>query len=228
MTVGKSVGVLILFGPRGLGSPGGSRSALLASLVRHTRVSAQFAKVLYRWIMWLLGLVVLIAVLKLARVPLTAFAFLGGALAIGVGFGTQNIIKNLISGMIILFERKLRVGDIVTIGSLSGTVAAVDLRATTVHSTASTSSFLNSNLLENQVSNWTYLNPLICTGEVSSPSPMAPTCRARRGRFYSGAPPCVASWTDPAAAVLVRIRRRRHRAAAAVLDRLPRPNVPGR
>jgi small-conductance mechanosensitive channel len=95
-------------------------------------------------------------------VPLTAFAFLGGALAIGVGFGTQNIIKNLISGMIILFERKLRVGDIVTIGSLSGTVAAVDLRATTVRGFDGIDFIVpNSSLLENQVSNWTYLNSMM-------------------------------------------------------------------
>ena len=71
-------------------------------------------------------------VLKMARIPITAFAFLGGALAIGIGFGTQNIIKNLISGIIILFERKIRVGDVVNIGGMSGTVQTVDLRATTV------------------------------------------------------------------------------------------------
>jgi len=77
--------------------------------------------VLNRWVMSLLMLVLLIGVLKVARVPLTAFAFLGGALAIGVGFGTQTIIKNLISGVIILFERKVRVGDVVTIDGVSGT-----------------------------------------------------------------------------------------------------------
>jgi small-conductance mechanosensitive channel len=161
VTVGKSVGILILFGI-GFWLARFLTRRLVASLVRNTRVSAQFARVLYRWVMWLLGLVVLIAVLKVSRVPLTAFAFLGGALAIGIGFGTQNIIKNLISGMIILFERKLRVGDIVTIGSLSGTVAAVDLRATTVRGFDGIDFIVpNSNLLENQVSNWTYLNSMM-------------------------------------------------------------------
>jgi len=61
--------------------------------------------------------------------------------------------------VIILFERKLRVGDIVTIGSLSGMVSAVDLRATTVRGFDGIDFIVpNSNLLENQVSNWTYLN----------------------------------------------------------------------
>ncbi len=158
VTVGKSVGVLVLFG-LGFWFARFLARRVVAQLIRRASVSEQFGSVIYRWIMWTLGLVVLIGVLKLTRIPLTAFAFLGGALAIGVGFGTQNIIKNLISGVIILFERKLRVGDIVTIGTLSGTVAAVDLRATTVHGFDGIDFIVpNSNLLENQVSNWTYLN----------------------------------------------------------------------
>lgn len=202
VTVGKSVGVLILFG-LGYGIARWLAQRLLASLVRHTRVSAQFAKVLYRWIMWLLGLVVLIAVLKLARVPLTAFAFLGGALAIGVGFGTQNIIKNLISGMIILFERKLRVGDIVTIGSLSGTVAAVDLRATTVRGFDGIDFIVpNSNLLENQVSNWTYLNPLM-RREVSVAVAYGTDLRQARQVLLGCTAAVPGVLADPAAAVLV-------------------------
>jgi small-conductance mechanosensitive channel len=158
VTVGKSVGVLVLFG-LGFWFVRFLARRFVAQLVRRTKVSEQFGRVIYRWIMWTLGLAVLVGVLKLTRIPLTAFAFLGGALAIGVGFGTQTIIKNLISGVIILFERKLRVGDIVTIGSLSGTVAAVDLRATTVRGFDGIDFIVpNSNLLENQVSNWTYLN----------------------------------------------------------------------
>jgi small-conductance mechanosensitive channel len=125
-------------------------------------MSPQLAQVLRRWVMSTLLLIVLLVVLRLARVPLTAFAFLGGALAIGVGFGAQNIIKNLISGAIILFERKVRVGDIVTIGGISGTVIAVDLRATTVRGFDGIESIVpNSNLLEDQVSNWSSGNPMI-------------------------------------------------------------------
>ena len=158
VTVGKSVGVMVLFG-LGFWFVRFLARRFIAQLVRRTRVSEQFGSVIYRWIIWTLGLAVLVGVLKLTRIPLTAFAFLGGALAIGVGFGTQNIIKNLISGVIILFERKLRVGDIVTIGSLSGMVSAVDLRATTVRGFDGIDFIVpNSNLLENQVSNWTYLN----------------------------------------------------------------------
>jgi small-conductance mechanosensitive channel len=161
VTVGKTLGVLVLF------VLGYAVARLLTIrftdlLVSRAHMSPQLAQVLRRWVMSTLLLIVLLVVLRLARVPLTAFAFLGGALAIGVGFGAQNIIKNLISGAIILFERKVRVGDIVTIGGISGTVIAVDLRATTVRGFDGIESIVpNSNLLEDQVSNWSSGNPMI-------------------------------------------------------------------
>jgi potassium efflux system protein len=161
VTVGKSIGALVLF----VLGYAVARSVTIRStnlLVSRAHMSPQLAQVLRRWVMSTLLLVVLLVVLRLVRVPLTAFAFLGGALAIGVGFGAQNIIKNLISGVIILFERKIRVGDTVTIGGISGTVSAVDLRATTVRGFDGIESIVpNSNLLENQVSNWSYGNPMI-------------------------------------------------------------------
>ncbi len=161
VTVGKSIGVLaLLLMGYGVASVLSTRVSRL--LVSRAHMSPQLAQVLRRWVLWTLLLVVLLVVLRLARVPLTAFAFLGGALAIGVGFGAQNIIKNLISGVIILFERKVRVGDTVTIGGISGTVTAVDLRATTVLGFDGIESIVpNSNLLENQVSNWSYGTPAI-------------------------------------------------------------------
>lgn len=161
VTIGKTVGVLALFL---LGYAVARRVTVRFTdlLVSRAHMSPQLAQVLRRWVMSTLLLIVLLIVLRLARVPLTAFAFLGGALAIGVGFGAQNIIKNLISGAIILFERKVRVGDIVTIGGISGTVIAVDLRATTVRGFDGIESIVpNSNLLEDQVSNWSSGNPMI-------------------------------------------------------------------
>lgn len=161
VTVGKSVGVVALFLIGALVASWVSR-ALIGVLVRRLQLSPQLGAVLHRWTVSLLLLGVLIVVLKLARIPMTAFAFLGGALAIGVGFGTQTIIKNLISGVIILFERKVRVGDVVTIDGVSGTVSAVDLRATTVRGFDGIEAIVpNSQLLENRVSNWSYGSPTI-------------------------------------------------------------------
>jgi potassium efflux system protein len=112
--------------------------------------------------MIMLSVALIILLLNLARIPLSVFAFLGGTLAIGVGFGAQNIIKNFISGLIVLFERKVRVGDIVELGGVTGHVTAVDLRATTVRSFNGVEALIpNANFVENQVVNWTYSNPQI-------------------------------------------------------------------
>jgi small-conductance mechanosensitive channel len=84
------------------------------------------------------------------------FAFLGGALAIGVGFGTQTIIKNFISGMILLVERRVQIGDVIEIDGVQGTVTTVDLRSSTVRSGDGRETLVpNSVLLEHKVANWT-------------------------------------------------------------------------
>lgn len=161
VTVGKSVGALVLFFA-GWASAWAFSRLVTRWLVRWLGLSEPLGRVMHRWVLSLLVLVVLVAVLKVARIPLTVFAFLGGALAIGVGFGTQNIIKNLISGVIILLERKIRVGDIVTIDSVSGTVTAIDLRATTVRGFDGINAIVpNSLLLENRVSNWSIVSPTV-------------------------------------------------------------------
>ena len=159
VTVGKSLGVLVMFAVGYWAARRVSRM-LITLMARRLHLSHQLTRVLGRWVNSILLLVVLLFVLKMARIPLTAFAFLGGALAIGIGFGAQNVIKNLISGVIILFERKIRVGDVVSIGGTPGTVLSVDLRATTVRGFDGIDAIVpNSTLLENQISNWSGGNP---------------------------------------------------------------------
>lgn len=154
VTVGKSVGVLVMFA-LGYWLSGLASRLLVTTLARRLHLTPHMERLFGRWFKTLLLLAVLLAVLKMARIPITAFAFLGGALVLGVGFGAQNVIKNLICGVIILFERKIRVGDIVTIGGMSGTVLSVDLRATTVRGFDGIDAIVpNSNLLENPISNW--------------------------------------------------------------------------
>ncbi len=75
------------------------------------------------FILWALGFLGL---------PLTAFNFLGGALALGFGFGAQNIFNNLISGVIIMLSRPYKAGDIVEVNGLAGTVISIGLRSTQV------------------------------------------------------------------------------------------------
>jgi potassium efflux system protein len=94
--------------------------------------------------------------LNTARIPFTALAFLGGALAIGVGFGTQTLLKNFISGIILIFERPLKVGDAVEIEGVQGTIRSIGIRASIIKQGNGIDTVIpNSNLLESQVTNWT-------------------------------------------------------------------------
>lgn len=68
--------------------------------------------------------------LTIAGIPLTVFTVVGGALAIGVGFGSQNIVNNFISGVILLIEQPMRVGDTVEIDGVLGTVVSINTRST--------------------------------------------------------------------------------------------------
>jgi potassium-dependent mechanosensitive channel len=99
----------------------------------------------------------LLLTLNLARIPFTVFAFLGGALAIGVGFGTQTLIKNLVSGMVMLLERQVRVGDTVELDNITGTVTEVNLRSSIVRGFDGVEAIVpNSVFIENKVTNWTH------------------------------------------------------------------------
>jgi small-conductance mechanosensitive channel len=95
-------------------------------------------------------------VLELVNLPLTVFAFMGGAIAIGVGFGSQNILNNFISGLILMAERPIRVGDLVDIEGLNGTVEQIGARSTRVRTGTNLEIIVpNSKFLENNVTNWT-------------------------------------------------------------------------
>lgn len=87
---------------------------------------------------------------------LNKFTVITGALGLGVGFGLQNIVNNFASGLIILFERPIRIGDTVEIGGVSGIVRRIGARSSTVLTFQGAEVILpNSNLLSNQVTNWT-------------------------------------------------------------------------
>lgn len=102
--------------------------------------------------------------LKVANVPLTVFTVLGGAIAIGIGFGSQNIVNNFISGIIIMLERPINIGDFIEVNGIAGTVESIGIRSTQVllfdnrHLIVPNSSFLEKNVL-----NWTLGNDIVRT-----------------------------------------------------------------
>jgi small-conductance mechanosensitive channel len=93
---------------------------------------------------------------------LSSLTFLGGAVGVGLGFGLQNILSNFVAGVIILFEKSLKVGDIVELQSgLSGKVAEINLRFTRI-TTADSIDILvpNSEFISGRVVNWTFNNSI--------------------------------------------------------------------
>jgi small-conductance mechanosensitive channel len=104
-------------------------------------------------------LVLAATALSLLGIPLGAFAFVSGAIAIGVGFGAQNVISNFISGWILLTERPVRVGDFIEIGEMLGTVEAIYTRFTRVRRIDGVRLMIpNSKVLENTIVNWTIVD----------------------------------------------------------------------
>jgi len=115
---------------------------------------------LVKRILYVLAIVMLaITTLDFLDVPITAFAFLSGAIAIGVGFGAQNIINNFISGWILMWERPIRIGDFLEVDNAKGRVEAINTRSTRIRRVDGVHLLIpNSKLLENTVTNWTLMD----------------------------------------------------------------------
>ncbi|MBT4761348.1 MAG: mechanosensitive ion channel [Bdellovibrionaceae bacterium] len=103
-----------------------------------------------------------LAILQFLNIPITVFTVLGSTLAIGLGFGSQNIVNNFISGLIIMLERPIRVGDAIEVGGVFGTVEEIGTRSTKVKATDNTHVVVpNSSFLEQNVLNWTLSDDVI-------------------------------------------------------------------
>ncbi|MEY3896830.1 MAG: hypothetical protein RLZZ214_2350 [Verrucomicrobiota bacterium] len=126
------------------------------TLVTRGHLAETNARMLRNWLMIVVGIFLAIGTLSFLKIPLTIFAFFGGALAIGLGFGMQTLIKNFISGIIVLAERKIRVGDILDVDGIIGTVVEVNTRSSIIKSADDVETMIpNSVFLENKVTNWT-------------------------------------------------------------------------
>ena len=127
---------------------------LSATGVRATAVHA--AK---RVIFFTLLIIVVMLALSLLNIPLGAFAFVSGAVAIGVGFGAQNVINNFLSGWILLAEQPVRIGDFIELDAHMGVVEHIGNRSTRIRRTDGVHLLIpNSQMLERVVVNWTLID----------------------------------------------------------------------
>ena len=96
------------------------------------------------------------AALLLLRIELSTLGWMATAVSVGLGFGLQEIVANFISGLILLFERPIRVGDIITVGETGGTVEKIMIRATVVTNWERQTIIIpNKNFITQNLTNWT-------------------------------------------------------------------------
>jgi potassium efflux system protein len=103
-------------------------------------------------------------ILRVLGINLTTLAVVAGALAVGIGFGLQNIANNLISGILLLIERPMRVGDTITVGPYEGEVTHIGMRATTVKTFDNMEVIIpNAETVSNPFVNWTHHDTIVRT-----------------------------------------------------------------
>ncbi|MCC6682690.1 MAG: mechanosensitive ion channel [Phycisphaeraceae bacterium] len=136
----------------------------LSRLDRLNRHAAHFIQKIFFYV---LVVIITLVALPLVGIPITIFAVIGGAVAIGVGFGAQNLCNNLISGLIIMLERPIRLGDIVEVDDHEGQIEEIGNRCTRVRRSDGIDLLVpNSSFLEQTVINWT-LSDADVRGKVS-------------------------------------------------------------
>jgi len=155
ITVGKLITViLILTLGLWIASVASSRISLL--LRKRFEMSKTAATLLERGLYILSVIVLMLLALDIVNIPLTVFAFMGGALAIVIGFGAQTLINNFISGLILLIERPISLGDLVEVEGVRGRVGNIGARCSRIRRADGIDMLVpNSAFLEKNVTNLT-------------------------------------------------------------------------
>lgn len=175
ITVGKVTTAILLFAlgilvsrllARGFAALVRRRSALDEGAVDAIQSLAFYA---------LVALFFLVA-LNSVNIPLTAFTVAGGAIAIGIGFGSQAVVNNFVSGLILMIERPIKVGDMVVYADNTGRVERIGPRSTRIRTIDNVYLIVpNSKLLDSNVVNWTLSDGVIRTRVVVGVSYGTPT-----------------------------------------------------
>lgn len=159
ITVGKvvmgGIGLLLALLAAGWMSRWTSRTA-----TRRFQMAEDQKTLLEKSVFFPVAAILVLTVLYWLNIPLTVFAFFGGALAIGIGFGAQNLMNNFISGIILLLERQIKVGDIIEVAGSTGKVTHLGSRCSRIRKFDGVELLVpNSAFLEKEVTNWTLADP---------------------------------------------------------------------
>ena len=131
-------------------------------ILRKLDVQEAVGHAISTFILYFSMIILCLFTLRLLNIPITIFTVIGGALAVGIGFGSQNIMNNFISGLIVILEQPIRAGDIVEVEGLTGEVERIGARATRIKSIDNTQIVVpNSSFLEKNILNWTLSDAVV-------------------------------------------------------------------
>jgi small-conductance mechanosensitive channel len=133
------------------------KQLLISRLLRRTKLDAGAQDAIGTITRYLILFVGFLIILQTVGINLTTLNVLAGAVGIGVGFGLQNIANNFISGLIILLERPIKVGDRIEVDDVNGRVVSIGARSTTVRTNDNIAIIVpNSKFISENVINWSF------------------------------------------------------------------------
>lgn len=143
-----------------LAASGWIRSRLKRRWLTKTRMDRGAREATLTMIGYLSVAIAVLLALAVSGFEFTSLAIIAGALSVGIGFGLQNIVNNFVSGLILLFERPIRTGDWIVVGTTEGYVKKISIRSTLIQTFDRADVIVpNSDLVSNQVTNWMLYDP---------------------------------------------------------------------
>lgn len=138
------------------------RRHVLSRILAKTRMDMALQYAISKIVGYLVAVLGFYVSLQMVGIDLSSLAIIAGAVGVGLGFGLQNIINNFVSGIIILAERPIAIGDRVEVGGVAGRVDKISLRSTTVVTNDNIAIIVpNADFISTAVTNWSYGDPKV-------------------------------------------------------------------
>jgi len=138
------------------------RRFLINRVLSRTKMEPSLRFAISRFVGYLFIVVGFILALNNVGINLSSLTVVAGAVGIGLGFGLQNIVNNFFSGLIILAERPVAIGDRIEVGGVSGLVTKINMRSTSVVTNDNITTIVpNSDFISHPVTNWSYGDPKV-------------------------------------------------------------------
>jgi small-conductance mechanosensitive channel len=138
------------------------KNFLIGKLLEKTKLDLGAKQAIGTIIRYVVVIVGFLVILQTVGINLTTLNVVAGAVGVGIGFGLQNIANNFISGLIILFERPIKVGDRIEVDKIDGQVTAIGARSTRIKTNDNITIIVpNSKFISENVINWSFENEIV-------------------------------------------------------------------